>query len=191
MCRWSLIAMLVLPGMVVALPQAAAQGSGPGSSPAKPAPAAAGRSDTNWLSFDPATKTVKFQLIAGMTGGAKSPFNFNGFTDGELTLTVPENSTVVIAFENRDGTPHSAEVIADGPIPNMGGDPAIPKAYTKQVTEGLPQFGTDVMRFKAAPAAAYRLFCGVPGHGLSGMWIRFVVSGTAGEPTLQRAPGVP
>ena len=73
-------------------------------------------------------------------------------------------------FVNLDGTPHSAEVIGDTQaMPNMGGTPAIPAAYTTSLTQGLPQGGKDVMRFTAPPGANFRIFCGVPGHGLSGM----------------------
>lgn len=153
-----------------------------GSSPAVP--------DTTWLKWNPATRTASFKLVAGIPGRAKSPFNFNGYTDGELILTVPESSTVVLNFVNEDGTPHSAEVIGgDGPIPNMAPDqPAIPRAYTKAVSEGIAQFGTDVVRFKAAPAGTYRIFCGVPGHGLSGMWIRLAVSPQVQVPALAESP---
>ena len=142
--------------------------------------------DSTWLSYDSTSKTVTFKLIAGLTGGANSPFNFNGHTDGELTLIVPVGSTVVMPFINDDGTPHSAEIItAEGPLPNVAGDPAIPKAYTRDVSGGLAQGQKDVMRFKAEPAADYRIFCGVPGHGLSGMWIRFVVSSEASAPSVK------
>ena len=101
-------------------------------------------------------------------------------------LTVPESSNVVVNFVNDDGTPHSAQVIGDKPpIPNIALDqPAIPRAYTKAVSEGIAQFGTDAMRFKAAPAGSYLIFCGVPGHGLSGMWIRLKVSSDATSPSL-------
>lgn len=151
---------------------------------------AATQPDTTWLKWNPTTKTASFKLIAGVPGRAKSPFNFNGYTDGELVLTVPENSTVVFNFVNDDGTPHSAEVIADtNPMPNMAPDnPAIPRAYTKAVSEGIAQFGTDVVRFKATPVGTYRIFCGVPGHGLSGMWIRLAVSAEATAPKLMEAP---
>jgi hypothetical protein len=82
----------------------------------------------------------------------------------------------MINFVNLDGTPHSAELIPDeDPMPSMGGDPAIPGAYTKDVTQGLPQGGTDVIRFTALPSGSFRIFCGVPGPGQSGMWIRFKV----------------
>jgi sulfocyanin len=187
--------LIVVVGLALsALPSVAAgQGSGPGTpvkpqeQPAKPRAqetVPAGTIDRSWLAYDASTRTVKFRLIAGMTGGAKSPYNFNGFTDGELTLVVPEGANVVISFENHDGTPHTAEVIGDGPLPNLGIDPAIPRAYTKQLTMGIAQGGTDVMRFKAAPAGRYRIFCGFPGHGISGMWIWFEVSKDATEPSM-------
>ncbi len=118
-----------------------------------------------WLSYDPATNTVTFELIAG-------PFTFNGYRNGEGSLVVPPKANMVINFVNKDGTPHSAEIISgEGPLPNAAGDPAIPRAYTNKVSEGLPQEASDVMRFSVPASGTYRIFCGVPGHGLSGMWI--------------------
>lgn len=145
--------------------------------------------DSTWLSYDSASNAVKFRLIAGLTGGAKSAFNFNGFTDGELTLSVPPGASVVMSFENQDGTPHSAVLIgAGGPIPNIAGEPAIPRAYTREATAGLAQGQTDTLRFKADPAGDYLIICGVPGHGLSGMWIRFTVAPGPGAPSLKSTP---
>ncbi|MFN8651460.1 MAG: sulfocyanin-like copper-binding protein [Gemmatimonadales bacterium] len=52
--------------------------------------------------------------------GPRAPSTSTATIDGELVLTVPENSTVVLNFVNDDGTPHSAEVIADTNLmPNM------------------------------------------------------------------------
>src|SRR3954463_12333811 len=83
---------------------------------------------SKWLSYDAATKTVTFALEAGAPGAA-GPFNFNCYANGGATLVVPASSTVVLNFVNLDGTPHSAELIADtDPMPNIGGDPAIPGA---------------------------------------------------------------
>jgi len=147
--------------------------------------------DPTWLTWDPGTSTATFKLIAGLQGG-KSPFNFNGYTDDELTLVVPENSTVVMNFVNEDGVPHSAEIIdAKTPVTNMAGDPAIPRAYTRKALEGLNQGETDDMRFKAAPAGDYRIFCGVPGHGISGMHIGFSVKADAKEARLDLTPKKP
>lgn len=146
-------------------------------------PGTAQTAPSEWLSYNAATKTVTFALDAGAPGTSR-PFNFDGYTNGAATLVVPPSSTVVMNFVNMDGTPHSAELIADtDPMPNLGGTPAIPAAYTIDLTQGLPQGGKDVMRFTAPASGSLRTFCGVPGHGLSGMWIRFKVDPAARSPS--------
>ena len=145
------------------------------------APAPAGQDQ--WLKYDAGSNTVTFELIAG-------PFNFNGFTNGGATLTLPAKANVVMNFVNKDGTPHSAEIISgEGPIPNAAGDPAIPRAYTNKALEGLPQEATDVMRFTVPESGKYRIFCGVPGHGLSGMWIWMKVDPAAKAPSFGPTKG--
>jgi hypothetical protein len=140
-------------------------------------PAAAPKGD-EWVTYDAASNTVTFKLEAG-------PFSFNGFTNGGATLTVPPKSTVVMNFVQNDGTPHSAEVASgEGPLPNAGGDPAIPRAYTNKVVEGLPQFAKDVIRFPAPESGSYRIICGVPGHALSGMWLWLKIDPAAKVPTF-------
>lgn len=135
-------------------------------------------SQSEGVKYDAATNTVTFELIAG-------PFNFNGYTNGAATLTVPPKANVVMNFVNKDGTPHSAEVISgDGAIPNAATDPAIPRAYTNKVLEGLPQEAKDVMQFTVPDSGKYRIFCGVPGHGLSGMWIWMVVDAATKTPSF-------
>jgi hypothetical protein len=149
--------------------------------PAPPAPdstAPVSAGQDKWLSYDAATKTVTFELVAG-------PFTFNGYRNGGGTLVVPPKANIVMNFINKDGTPHSAILISgDGPIPNSATDPAIPRAYTNKVLEGLPQEGSDVMRFPAPDSGTYRIFCGVPGHGLSGMWIWMKIDPAAKAPTF-------
>lgn len=140
------------------------------------APASAGQASA--LKYDAGTNTVTFELMAG-------PFNFNGFTNGGATLLLTPKANVVINFVNKDGTPHSAEVISgEGPIPNAAVDPAIPRAYTNKVLEGLAQEGSDVMRFSVPESGKYRIFCGVPGHGLGGMWIWMTVDPAAKAPSF-------
>jgi hypothetical protein len=141
--------------------------------------------DPNWLKWDAASSTVTFELIAG-SPAAKSPFNFNGFVGGDASLIVPPKSTVVLNFINKDGTPHSAMVIEDkDPMPVMADAPAIPRALTRRAIEGLAQEATDVLRFTAPASGTYRIFCAVPGHGLSGMWIYFKVDPAAKEPRFE------
>lgn len=131
-----------------------------------------------FLKWDAGSKTATFELQAG-------PFTFNGFSSGGGTLTLPPNANVVINFINKDGTPHSAEVIpGEGAIPNQSVDPAIPRAYTTKALEGLPQEGSDNMKFTVPASGTYRIFCGVPGHGLSGMWIWMKVDPAAKTPSF-------
>src|ERR1041385_8604748 len=101
---------------------------------AAPAPAV----DPSWLQVDTATKTVTFQLVAGLTG-LNGALNSNGSRDGGLTLTVPVRWTVVMHFRNHDGMlPHSAEVIADThPLPTGPVAPAFPRAFTVRLDPGL------------------------------------------------------
>lgn len=145
-------------------------------STARSAPATADQSQL--VKFDAATNTVTFELIAG-------PFNFNGYSSGGATLVLPPKANAVINFVNKDGTPHSAEIISgEGPLPNAAVEPAIPRAYTNKLLEGLPQEAKDVIRFTAPESGTYRIFCGVPGHGLSGMWIWFKVDPAAKQPSF-------
>jgi len=148
---------------------------------AAPAPAV----DPSWLQVDTVTKTVTFQLVAGLTG-LNGALNFNGFRDGELTLTVPLGWTVVMEFRNHDGMlPHSAEVIADThPLPTQPVTPAFRGAVTIRLAEGLVSEARDELRFIADKGGSYLIFCGVPGHGAAGMWIRLEVSGSVQQPSL-------
>lgn len=135
-----------------------------------------------WLSFDAATNTVSFKLVAGRPRGT-SRLNFNGYANGKATLLVPPKSTVVMHFVNEDSVPHSAAVIGDkDPMPETAQQPALPHAATKALAQGLPRQGTDVMRFTAPASGSYRIVSGVPGQGRSGMWIRFKVDPTAKAP---------
>lgn len=163
-------------GHPVPKPRPAPTASTDSASPAAAAPTTAAAD--KGLSYDAATNTVTFELIAG-------PFTFNGYRNGGATLTVPSKANMVINFVNKDGTPHSAIIISgDGPIPNAADEPAIPRAYTNKALEGLPQEAGDVMRFPVPESGTYRIFCGVPGHGLSGMWIWLKVDPVAKTPSF-------
>lgn len=145
--------------------------------------------DPAWLKADAASKTATFALIAGLTG-ENGALNFNGYADGELTWTVPVGWNVVMNFSNMDGDlPHSAELIEDQePLPPGPVEPAIQRAYTIKLSQGLQNGETDVIRFKAEKPGDYLIFCAVPGHGVAGMWIRFKVSDQAQQPTMEATP---
>ena len=145
--------------------------------------------DSSWLHPDTVTKTATFQLVAGLTG-LNGALNFNGFRDGGLTLTVPLGWTVLMHFRNHDGMlPHSAEVIADThPLPVGPVAPAFARAFTVRLEQGLVSEQTDDLRFIADRGGSYLIFCGVPGHGAAGMWVRLAVSGSVRKPSVAATP---
>jgi plastocyanin len=154
-----------------------------------------GAADTpGWVKWDPGSKSVKMEVVAGNPPSANGGWNFNGFFSGNGTVTVPLGSTVEIAFKNNDQLQHSLVVIAgEGDLPPEGGDPAFPRAFTVKKVEGIPPGGSDRVRFVADKAGRYRWFCGVAGHGVAGMWNWFVVSAEAKAPSVESkaaaAPG--
>lgn len=148
---------------------------------AHPTPAAA-LDSTTFMTADAAAKKVTIQLYAAYNS-QNGGMNFNGGSKGNQTITIPLGWSVHIAFENKDAIPHSAIILPDHmPLPLQPDNPAIARAYTKDVTAGIPTGGTDTMDFTAQPAGNYLIVCGVPGHGPSGMYIKFVVSADAKTP---------
>jgi len=131
-----------------------------------------------FMSYNAGTKTVNLKVFAAFNS-VQGGFNFNGGSAGSQTITVPTGWNINIDVVNKDAIPHSAIIIADTrPIPNAPDKPAIERAYTAHLTDGLPaQNGEDTMNFVApATPGNYLLACGVPGHAPSGMWINFVVA---------------
>ena len=150
--------------------------------------AGGGRIDPTWLRTDAASKTVDFKLVAGLTNN-NGGMNFNGFGRGGLVLTVPQGWTVALHFKNEDpNLPHSVEVIPEaaaiptGPVP-----PAFEHATTGRLEQGFSTGQGAEIRFAAAKAGSFLIFCAVPGHGAAGMWIRLAVSEATGTPALATA----
>ena len=155
---------------------------GAGSAP-QPLPAA---TVPSWMTADTAHKLVAFVVTAAQSG-ANGTLNFNGYANGQMTVTVPVGWSVHIDFDNSGAgaLPHSLEVIrAARSMPPEGITPAIPQAETNNLIAGTPPQQRDSLDFVAAPAGNYLWFCGVPAHGTEGMWDRFNVSGSAHLPSV-------
>jgi len=149
---------------------------------AAPAAPRAALDSNTFMTVDAAAKKVTIQLYAAY-GSQNGGMNFNGGSRGDQTITVPLGWSVHMAFQNKDAIPHSAIILPDHmPLPLQPDNPAIARAYTKDVTAGIPTDGTDTMDFTAKQAGNYLIVCGVPGHGPSGMYIKFVVSADAKAP---------
>jgi sulfocyanin len=149
-------------------------------------PALGAAAGPSWMHADSAHKSVSFTVNAA-DGGANGTLNFNGYANGAMTVTVPAGWRVHVDFYNTGAgaLPHSLEVIREvTKIPLQGVPPAIPKATTGDLIAGIPPQQKDSFDFVAQPAGQYYWFCGVPTHGFSGMWDRFVISATAKMPAV-------
>jgi len=165
----------------------AASSSGASATPSKTAATASSTAPdevkvNDYMSYDPNANRVTLQINSAL-GGVNGGMNFNGGARGNHTITIPVGWTVSWEFKNLDAIPHSAIIIdAKQPFPALPQDPAIPRAYTAHVSDGLPTNGTDQTSFKTANAGQFALVCGVPGHAPSGMWIHFNVDASATKP---------
>jgi sulfocyanin len=141
-----------------------------------------------WMHVDATKKTVKFDVFMAPNGN-NGGLNFNGYHHGELTITVPTGWQVDMTVTNKGfgAIPHSLEVIkvAEG-IPTQGSEPpAFDGAETVELNNGMNVGQTDNATFTADTPGKYWIFCGVPDHGIGGMWDYFVVSPTAKAPSVE------
>lgn len=167
--------------------------SGAAAAPAAAAPAAGGEMTMpSWFSVDNGARTVDMTITAGLTD-KQNYWNYNGATNGEMTITVPQGYTVSITLVNNDPMmAHSLGISSQtsGFGANVDTNPAFPGAITPNPTsmvDGTMPGQEASIEFVAATAGNYSMVCYVPGHAAVGMWVRFNVSasgdaGVQGEP---------
>lgn len=168
----------LLAGTLVAGP--AAQAANAASAGARQPHAAASK----WISYNAATKTVNLTLISAY--GADT-FNFNGGTKGQLRVTVPVGSKVVVTYSNQSPMMlHGAEVVRwTGTLPTgTPPAPAFAGAASPNYLHGTPKGVTQVFSFTASQAGKYLLICPVKNHVKFGHWAWFTVSKTATVPSV-------
>ena len=138
----------------------------------------------SWMAVDAGNKLVTFTLTSAYNGNNGS-WNYNGFYNGSANLVVPQGWNVNLKFVNPDGNyRHSIAVIKMFDVNNIPQEAddslvAIARAYSLSPAQGCLSCEEDV-KFKAKnrddyTIGKYSLFCGVPGHGGSGMWLGFSV----------------
>ena len=137
-----------------------------------------------WMHADPAAKSVEFDITMGASG-EDSGLNFNGYSHGHMTITVPLGWTVSMKVVNKDSLPHSLE-IASAQItpPSDSVATAFPRAETIDLKTGMPPNEGDSLSFTANKVGRYWMMCAVPGHAAGGMWDWLVVSETAAAPEV-------
>ncbi len=126
------------------------------------------------------SKSVTLDIVGGQ-GNAGSGFNFNGYSNGDMIVEVPEGWKVSVDFTVDSSLSHSIIITpwsqrqAAGFTKAFNGA-AIPN-YSSGIHKGDP---AAHFSFEASKAGKYAMVCAVPGHNDLGMWDQFdVVSGLA------------
>jgi FtsP/CotA-like multicopper oxidase with cupredoxin domain len=169
---------------------AGGRGSAPAAQPA-PARTPPGGPLTvpDWYTVDSDARTVSMEMIAGSTPD-NNYWNFNGATNGNTAITVPQGYRIVITFTNRDpNMAHSLGISAETsnfavpPQPNPVFEGAISQNPGSMVDGTMPG-ETETIEFVADEAGSYSMVCYIPGHTAVGMWLYFNVSAN-GEAGIQ------
>src|SRR5579871_2329445 len=130
-------------------------------------------STPNWLVTNAKTKTVTLTVIAGYKGG----FDFNGYMQGKMTISVPAGYHVNVVYSNNAALPHSVVFAPYGKRSAASGiTPALKGASSPNPMSGTPKGQTIKFSFVANPVGTYAMVCAVPGHALAGMWDVFTVT---------------
>lgn len=138
---------------------------------------AGSRRDPQYMRYDAAARRVELTIIAALDK-SNSGYNLNGASYGAHHVIVPMGWTVTIDFVNRDVIPHSIAAIRESRLlPLRVARPAFASASSRAPEIGLPGGGRqNDIAFVANVAGPYLLACGVPGHAVSGSYLRFTVS---------------
>lgn len=146
------------------------------------APTASATTVPDWMHLDRDAKTVQLDIVAAQTGAA-TPFDFNGYTQGEATITVPQGYAVTIHFTNNDqAQSHSLAILSqvgDYPASFTDPQPVFAGAITTSPTAtdaGTKPGESETLHFTAETAGDYAMVCVMPGHAVAGMWVHFNVS---------------
>jgi len=135
-----------------------------------------------FIHVDAASQTAVVTLIAGHTAGPYQ-WNYNGYGQGALTLTVPVGWQVTVQCENRGTVNNSCAVVSDAHATS----PVDPSWTTPSPQTGLDPGSSATFVFSPTRTGSYRIASLVDGNEASGMWADLeVVSG--GVPTLTAAP---
>jgi hypothetical protein len=131
---------------------------------------------------DPASHAVVITLIAGYPAGDYQ-FNYNGYGNGTLVISIPAGWQVTVQCENRGTVPNSCAVVKG----RSDVAPVEPGWSTPDPTRGLDPGQSATFEFMPSNSGSYRIASLVGGNEASGMWADLEV--TAGGSPGMRAEG--
>ena len=142
---------------------------------------------TSPLPYSVQNKTVFITLVA--VADPMLPYNFNDTHFGQLVMYVPANSTIRLFFQNREGFPHSAVLIAaNGPSPTIiqPSSDIIAQIPNSAVNGGFLLNGeSGAVTVNNLTPGKYWIACAfnypVP-HVMEGMWVVLIVTSKVNTP---------
>jgi sulfocyanin len=142
----------------------------------------------DFLKLGSKPKSVAIIMAAAFTE-ANYGMNFNGYSHGKATYTIPAGWSVDVTFINPSPVPHSLIVVEKEMVKKMQlGEPAFAGASTPSPITGMST-GKASFSFTAGEPGDYVFACGFPTHAAGGHWVGLEVSATATEPTLTLGDG--
>lgn len=123
-----------------------------------------------FLLVDAASRSAVLTLVAGYPASSLQ-FNFNGYANGELRVTVPVGWTLDVQCQNRGTVPNSCAIVAGA----RDTEPVRPEWSTPDPRSGLPSGASASFEFVPDAPGSYRITSLVPGRESAGMWAALTV----------------
>jgi hypothetical protein len=135
-----------------------------------------------------ADNTTAHLLLVSSSTGADGGFNFDGYGDGAMRISIPIGWQVVVTCKNASTTlSHSCAIVEDAPLSPDGAPLAFPGAATSAPRGGVQPGESKSFSFVADRVGSYRIACLVSGHEIDGMWDWLSVTrGGAPKVTIHR-----
>ena len=144
------------------------QGAGSGTPP----------NPAQYIHIDDGSRTAIVTLIAGHPA-TDNQFNYDGYGNGSLILTVPVGWQVTVQCANHSTVPNSCAVVASG----SATEPIQSGWSTPDPSRGLDPGQSTSFAFTPQTTGSYRIASLVRGSEASGMWLDLEVV-DKGTPTL-------
>jgi Sulfocyanin (SoxE) domain len=133
---------------------------------------------SHYMQINAPDQSAVVVLVAGYPAGDYQ-FNYNGYGNGALVLTVPVGWRVTIQCENHGTVPNSCSVVKG----RQDTAPIDPRWSTPDPARGLDPGQSSSFEFQPTQTGSFRIASLVGGNEASGMWADLEVT-AGGRPTL-------
>ncbi len=149
-----------------------------------------GITQADFLKLGDKPNSVKVTLVSAFTQDNYG-MNFNGYSKGKATYTIPKGWSVDVTFINPSPVPHSVIVVEKEMVRKFQmGQPAFAGASVPNPAVGMALKRTE-FSFVPDEAGDYVFACGFPAHAVNGHWLALKVSEEAKVPTLKLGEAEP